>query len=201
MINENLLHVVSHLTHNGLISKAVETDKFVDTLISFADESKLATWLFDEVIIDQCVQMGIGIRDAEKAYQFLLQHEMPNPVNETVRKNIQFDILRNLAAEIRAEQNLRLEKTNKQLAVISDCYREEIPERAEELDKILSGEIPSYLAFKLQVGIPSDKMTLAQAMIHLIMLSKHKYDFTSFAKSSRVFSNIENSEEQQGVAE
>lgn len=192
---------IDSLLHRTFIMNSVESDQFINEFNSrLADRTVLENWLFNDVLAPKLVEQEIDARGAKEGWDTMRDLPVPTFVNSVLNGRLEVDNFRKEIATIREARREQNEKLARQTQIIADCFREEIPSRAEELNKILSGEAPAHHAIRLQFGIPSDKITLAQAMIHLIMVGKKGIDFAGF-NSVNPYAAEENGEQDEQFGE
>lgn len=192
---------IDSFLHRTFIMNSVESDQFINEFSNrLADRTVLESWLFNDVLAPKLVEQEIDVRGAKEGWDTMRDLPVPTFINSVLNGRLEVDNFRNEIATIREMRREQNEKLAQQTQIIADCYREEIPSRAEELNKILSGEVPAHHAIRLQFGIPSDKITLAQAMVHLIMVGKKGIDFTGF-NSVNPYAAEENGEQDGQFAE
>lgn len=189
--------MIEMLFHRTFIMNCVENDSFLDDFQNrLADKSDvLEAWLFNDVLAPKLVEQEVDVRGAKEDWNTMRDLPVPTFVNSVINARLDLALFREGVAQVRESKRIHDERLQHQTRIIADCYREEIPTRADDLNKILSGEVPAHHAVKLQFGIPSDKVTLAQAMVHLIMVGKKGIDFTGF-NSVNPYAGTEENDEQ-----
>lgn len=174
--------MIEMLFHRTFMMNCVENDSFIDDFQNrlVGKNGALEDWLFNDILAPKLVEQEVDVRGAKEDWNIMRDLPVPTFVNSVLGARIDLTSFREGIAQVRETKRIHDERLQHQTRIIADCYREEIPSRADDLDKILSGEVPAHHAVKLQFGIPSDKVTLAQAMVHLIMVGKKGIDFTGF---------------------
>jgi hypothetical protein len=162
--------------------KCVADPVFADTFFSVKDRQSLRDSVFNDLLAPWAMERGMDITLCHDRWDFL--KHFPKKVG-TFSNALFTGVLKqeeylNFIQQSRVELKEKQTKIERQTAIIAELYREEIPTRATELDDILSGRIPPHNAVKLTIGVPADKLTLAQAMVHLIMVAKKGIDFSGF---------------------
>jgi hypothetical protein len=162
--------------------KCVADPVFADTFFSEKDRASLRDSVFNDLLAPWAMERGMDITLCHDRWDFLksLPKKFGTFSNALFAGILNQEEYLNFIQQSRVEVAIKHAKIEHQTAIIAELYREELPDRATELDDILSGRVLAHNAVKLTIGVPADKLTLAQAMVHLIMVAKKGIDFSGF---------------------